>query len=318
MMGLSAVSSDTPYYLGMTGMHGRYASSKAKSAADLILAIGVRFSDRATGNKEKYSPNAKIIHIDIDPAEIDKNISAYVGVIGDIKEILTRLIQKLTPQSHSEWLKEVEQLKEEEKTHDSEDGRFKPKTIIETIQNYTDENTMIATDVGQHQMWTAQFYRFRKPRTFMTSGGLGTMGFGMGAAIGSSISKGGKRTVLITGDGSFGMNLNELATAVSNELPLVIVVMNNGTLGMVRQWQTLFFDKRYSSTTLNRKTDFVKIAQGFGADAFRAETTEELNNALVKAFACNTPVLIDCKVNMDEFVLPMIPPGGSIENIIVR
>lgn len=318
IMGLSAVSGDNPYNLGMTGMHGRYASSKAKSKADLIIAIGVRFSDRATGNKDKYSKNAKIIHIDIDPAEIDKNITTYLGVIGDIKETLTRLLGKLSPMKHPEWKCAVDELVDEENTFCPKDNALHPKAIIEAVQQYTDENTIIATDVGQHQMWTAQYYRFKKPRTFITSGGLGTMGFGMGAAIGSSIAQGNRRTVLFTGDGSFGMNLNELATAVSNEIPLVIIIMNNGVLGMVRQWQTLFFDKRYSNTTLTRKTDFVKVAEAFGAEGYRAETMEEFDKALKAAFASKTPVLVDCKVDMDEFVLPMIPPGCSIENIITK
>ncbi len=318
MMGLSAVSSDNERCLGMTGMHGRYASTKANSEADLIIAVGVRFSDRATGNKAKYTQNAKVIHIDIDPAEIDKNIPVYIGLTGDIKTTLSKIIKKLEPQKHEEWRDDVRQMIQEEISFYPKDKILHPKTVIETVGKFTDENTIIATDVGQHQMWTAQYYSFKKPRTFLTSGGLGTMGFGMGAAIGGCTGTNMSKTVLFTGDGSFGMNLNELATAVSNELPMVIIIMNNGVLGMVRQWQTMFYDKRYSSTTLNRKTDFVKLAEAFGADAFRVTTQEELSDALSKAFKINTPVVIDCKIDMDENVLPFVPPGGSIENIIVK
>lgn len=318
MMGLSAISSNDKYNLGMTGMHGRYACSKANSEADLIIAVGVRFSDRATGNKNRYTKNAKIIHIDIDPAEIDKNISAYMGIIGDVKQTLTRLLKKIQPQKHPAWQKEISKMKEEEKSFYQKDKNLHPKTVIEKVQKYTDENTVVATDVGQHQMWTAQYYKFKKPRTFLTSGGLGTMGFGMGAAIGGCVARGKKRTVLFTGDGSFGMNLNELATAVSQELPLLIVIMNNGVLGMVRQWQKLFYENRFSQTTLKRKTDFVLLAEAFGADAIRVKTSQELENALEIAFIMNTPFVIDCVIDSDENVLPMIPPGGSIDDIIVK
>jgi len=318
MMGLSAISSENRHCLGMTGMHGRYASTKANSEADLIIAVGVRFSDRATGNKVRYSKNAKVIHIDIDPAEIDKNIPAYIGLTGDIKETLTKIIERVKPLEHMEWRQEVEKMSADEISFYPEDKILHPKKVIEKVRSYTDDDTVVATDVGQHQMWTAQYYRFRKARTFLTSGGLGTMGFGMGAAIGGCIANNEKRTVLFTGDGSFGMNLNELATAVSNELPLIIVIMNNGVLGMVRQWQTLFYEHRYSSTTLGRKTDFVKLAEAFGAHAFRVSDENELDEALKKAFTINGPVLIDCKIDMDENVLPMVPPGGSIENIIVK
>lgn len=318
MMGLSAIPGDFRYNLGMTGMHGRYASTKANSEADLILAVGVRFSDRATGNKARYTQNARIIHIDIDPAEIDKNISSYFGLTCDIKCTLSRLLEKLTPMKHPEWEAEIDKFIKDEISFYPSCEKLTPKVLIEKVQQYTDENTIIATDVGQHQMWTAQYYRHQRPRRFLTSGGLGTMGFGMGAAIGGCISGDKQRTVLFTGDGSFGMNLNELATAVSNELPLIVVIFNNGTLGMVRQWQTLFYDKRYSQTTLCRQTDFVKLAEAFGADGFRVCDISELDSVLAKAFAINTPVVIDCQIGMDENVLPMIPPGGSIDDIIVK
>lgn len=317
MMGLSAVPTDFKNNLGMTGMHGRFASLKANSAADLIIAAGVRFSDRATGNKIKYSQNAKIIHIDIDPAEINKNISSYFGLAGDLKQILSKIISKLEKQSRPEWQAQIEEMRKEEAAMFTY-GEMHPKTIIEKVMRYTDSDTIIATDVGQHQMWVSQFYNFKKPRTFLTSGGLGTMGFGMGAAIGGCIGSGKQRTVLFTGDGSFGMNLNELATAVSNKLPIVVLIVNNGVLGMVRQWQTSFYKKRYSQSVLDRKTDFVKLAEAFGAHGFRASTPEELDKVLKKAFRLKTPVVIDCMIDKDERVLPMVPPGGSIENIITK
>ena len=318
MMGLSAVPGDFRYNLGMTGMHGRYASTKANAEADLVLAVGVRFSDRATGKKSKYSQHAKIVHIDIDPAEINKNINAYLGVSADIKSTLSAVIEKLTPERRPEWMAEVEKYRKEEASCAPRDDSLNPKVLISHVQKYTDVNTIIATDVGQHQMWTAQNYCHKRPRRFLTSGGLGTMGYGMGAAIGGSVAAGGERTVLFTGDGSFGMNLTELATAVSNQLPIVVIVMNNGVLGMVRQWQTLFYDKRYSQTTLGRKTDFVKLAEAFGAHGFRISELSHLDEVLEKAFSLNSPVVIDCLIDQDEFVFPMIPPGGSIDDIIVK
>ncbi|HOD93666.1 MAG TPA: biosynthetic-type acetolactate synthase large subunit [Clostridia bacterium] len=318
MMGLSAVSADNPYWLGMTGMHGRYASTKANSEADLIIAAGVRFSDRATGNKSRYTQNAKVIHIDIDPAEIDKNISAYFGLIGDIKSVLTLLLAKLEKQTHTQWMDKIQQMRIQEGIHFVKDGVMHPKDIIEKVMEYTNADTVVATDVGQHQMWVAQYYKFKKPRTYLTSGGLGTMGFGMGAAIGGCFASGCKKTVLFTGDGSFGMNLNEMATAVTNNLPLVIIIFNNGVLGMVRQWQNTFYDQRYSQTTLNRKTDFVKIAEAFGATGYRVMDIKMLKEALDEAFKAQGPVVIDCSISKDEKVLPMIPPGGSIDNIITR
>lgn len=318
MMGLSAVPVTNKRHLGMTGMHGRYASTKANSESDLIIAVGVRFSDRATGNRSRYAKNAKIIHIDIDAAEIDKNINAYVGIVGDIKTTLEEIISRLKPVSHPEWQNEIEAYRREESSFYPVTDRLIPKTVIEKINAFCDQNTVVATDVGQHQMWTAQYYAFSFPRKYLTSGGLGTMGFGMGAAIGGCIASNKAKTVLITGDGSFGMNLNEMATAVRNSLPLVVVIMNNGVLGMVRQWQTLFYSKRYSETTLHRQTDFVKLADAFGAKGYRVETAEELDKVLPRAFSSKTPVIIDCIIDKDEKVFPMIPPNGSFEDIIVK
>lgn len=317
MMGISAVPSDHPKFLGMQGMHGHYASSMAENEADLIIAAGARFSDRSTGNKEKFAKNAKIIHIDIDKAEINKNIPAYLGIAGDVKDILSRLAAMAEKKNLPEWSERVNELKKIENSTIKPSKALTPYNIIDIISSVADDDTIITTDVGQHQMWTAQRYGFRKPRTFISSGGLGTMGFGMGAAIGANLAVN-KKTVLITGDGSFGMNLNELATAVSLNIPLVIVIMNNGVLGMVRQMQNVFFDKHYSNTTLSRKTDFVKLAVAFGAVGIKADTVEDFRSAFNKAYAMNSPVVIDCAINPDELVLPMLPSDGSLDDIITE
>ena len=339
LMGLSAVPSAHPKFLGMQGMHGHYASSVAEDEADLVITLGARFSDRATGNKNRFAQNFKLIHIDIDGAELHKNIPADLAVKGDIKDAAARLTELVTKKERPEWQKRIAGLREEERLRTEQalsksygkdcgncsapcdktglpaDQRLRPYDIVDIISSHAGD-AVIVTDVGQHQMWAAQRYPLEKPRTFLTSGGLGTMGYGMGAAIGASAA--GKHTVLFTGDGSFGMNLNELATAVTQETPLVIVIMNNGVLGMVRQWQTLFFDKHYSNTTLNRKTDFVKLAEAFGAEGRRCFTAEQLEEAAKEAFAHKGPFVLDCVVDCDEFVLPMLPPGGSIDDIITE
>ena len=322
LMGLSAVPHDTPRFLGMQGMHGHFASSKAEDEADLVIAVGVRFSDRATGNKERFAKNFRIIHIDIDGKELNKNIPADIAVRGDIKDALARLCERVERKRLPEWISRIEKLRAEEQRitgsymRDTPENCLNPYIIIDTVSRYA-ADCRIATDVGQHQMWTAQRYPFTVRRQFLTSGGLGTMGYGMGAAIGACKAVG-QRTVLITGDGSFGMNLNELATAVSQNVPLVIVIMNNGVLGMVRQWQTLFYNEHYSHTTLDRKTDFVKLAEAFGAAGTRVFTEEQLDRACKEAFAYSGTFVIDCAVDCDEFVLPMLPPGGSIDDMITR
>ena len=340
LMGLSAVPSDNPKFLGMQGMHGHYASSVAEDESDLVIALGARFSDRATGNKARFAKNFKIIHIDIDGAELHKNIPSDIALNGDIKDALERLTAIVQEKKHPEWFARISELREEEnrrtasaiankyskncenctnscdKSGISADDRMNPFEIIDIVSSHAGD-AVVVTDVGQHQMWAAQRYPLKAPRTFLTSGGLGTMGFGMGAAIGAAAASG-KRSLLFTGDGSFGMNLNELATAVSMNLPLVIVIMNNGVLGMVRQWQTLFFDKHYSNTTLNRKTDFVKLAEAFGAKGARVYTKDELEKTAEEAFAYNGTFVIDCAVDCNEFVLPMLPPGGSIDDIITE
>ncbi len=318
MMGLSAVPHGHPLFLGMTGMHGRFAASKVMSLSDLIIAVGTRFSDRATGNKSEFSKNRKILHIDIDPAEIGKNIPAYVSLIGDVKQALNLLLASDIKHSAKSWHDEVETIKNMPDSHLGMDmSKLNPQAVIEAVRQRTEDDTVIATDVGQHQMWTAQYYHFKKPRTFVTSGGLGTMGFGMGAAIGACIGTG-RRTVLFTSDGSFHMNMNEMATAVTNKLPLIIILMNNNVLGMVRQWQTMFFDGRYSQTTLNRQTDYVKLAEAFGAKGLHLTDKKDIETVLDKAFAQDGPVLIEVTVNSDEKVLPMIPPGGTINDIILK
>ncbi|WP_455522190.1 biosynthetic-type acetolactate synthase large subunit [Ruminococcus sp.] len=317
MMGISAVPSSNPRWLGMEGMHGHYASSIAQNEADLIITAGCRFSDRGTGNTAKYARNAKIIHMDIDASELCKNIPVELGMTGSMKEILQKLAEKLPQQTHADWMARVAELQEKTRELEAQDpDELTPFTAIDALAEAADKETIVATDVGQHQMWVAQHYPFETPRTFISSGGLGTMGFGLGAAIGAATATG-KKTILVTGDGSFGMNLNELATAVTNQTPVVVFIMNNGVLGMVRQWQTLFFDKHYSNTTLERKTNFVKLAEAFGMPGYRAMNMAELKEVLPKAFAEKGPVLVDCLIDCDAFVLPMLPPGGCIDDIIV-
>jgi len=316
-MGLSAIPTDHPRFLGMQGMHGHYASSMAMHKSDCIIALGNRFSDRVTGNRAKFAKNAKIVHIDIDGAELEKNVPIRCGLRGDVKLTLEKLLPLLEKKYNADWLKKIDEYRKYEKdTLDNRRG-MTPRRAILTLNGFLSESTPVATDVGQHQMWSAQNLNLRKPRTFISSGGLGTMGFGMGAAIGAAFATR-QRSVLVTGDGSFGMNLNELATAVNHNVPLVILMLNNGVLGMVRQWQTLFFDKHYSNTVLDRKTDFVKLTEAFGGQAERVSTPEELEEALGRAFAADGVYLVECMIDKDEFVLPMLPPGGSMDEIIVK
>lgn len=318
LMGLSVIPGNNERFLGMEGMHGDYASSIAQDEADLILTIGARFSDRATGNVSKYATKAKIIHIDIDRAEVDKNVSVDLGVGGDLKQALNEILKLVKPKENIEWQNRVKELKEFSKKSIDQNmpkDELNPYTLIKEVSKHTSDDTKIVTDVGQHQMWVAQYYEFKKPRTFITSGGLGTMGFGLGAAIGSAMYTN-ERTVLFTGDGSFGMNLNELATVATQNLPIVIILMNNGVLGMVRQWQNLFFDKHYSQTVLERKTDFVKLAEAFGIKGYRISNVSQMKDVIDQAFKEKGPVLVDCYIDKDEFVLPMLPPGGSFEDII--
>lgn len=306
LMGLSAVPCDCERFLGMNGIHGHYASFAAQSEADLVIALGVRFSDRAAFG-DGHIP--RIIHIDIDNAELDKNVAADLAIEGDIKDALYRLLPIIAERKLPEWSARIEELRAEERRRcglaDRKrghiGGKLSPHDIIGTVSGIAPEDCIIVTDVGQHQMWTAQMYPLRKPRTFLTSGGLGTMGYGMGAAIGASAATG-RRTVLFTGDGSFGMDLNELATAVAQGTPLTVVVFNNGVLGMVRQLQARFYDKHYSATTLGRQTDFVKVAEAFGAGSGRAASADELKKLAEEAFAYDGTFVIDCAVDCDEAV----------------
>lgn len=317
LMGLSAIPTDHPRFLGMQGMHGHYASSMAMHNADVIVSLGVRFNDRVTGNRQKFATGAKIIHIDIDGSELSKTVNVVCGLRGDVKLTLGKLLPLVNENKKPEWTEKVNAFRKEEESYlDNREG-LTPRKAIMTLNKHLGENTAVATDVGQHQMWSAQNLSFKTSRRFISSGGLGTMGFGFGAAIGAAFGTG-ERSVLVTGDGSFGMNLNELATAVRYNIPIVILVINNGVLGMVRQWQTLFYNKHYSNTVLNRKTDFVAFAKAFGADGEAVTTPEELDSALGRAFGTDGPYIIDCKIDKDEFVLPMLPPNGSMDDIITK
>ena len=317
LMGLSGIPTDHPRFLGMQGMHGHYASSMAMHDADLIISLGVRFNDRVTGNREKFAKLAQIIHIDVDGSELSKTVNSACGLRGDVKLTLQKLIPLVSAEQKPDWEKAVKALKETENDYLDIRPGLTPRNAIMTLNKHLGENTAVATDVGQHQMWAAQNVSFKKPRRFISSGGLGTMGFGLGAAIGAAVGTG-ERSVLVTGDGSFGMCLNELTTAVTYNVPVVILLMNNGVLGMVRQWQTLFFNKHYSNTILDHKTDFVALARAFGADGEAVDTVAALDKAFEHAFSCDGPYVIDCRIDKDEFVLPMLPPGGSMDDIIMK
>ena len=315
LMGLGAYPASDKQFLGMIGMHGTDAAAKAFRRADVIVACGMRFSDRVAGDRAKFREGKTIVQFDVDAAEIDKNVTTDLSVMADLNEIFKALLPQFGQAERREWLKEVAAYRDYEAEHfDSSLPAYK---ILSALQKFTDADTPVATDVGQHQMWAAQYCKFEKPRTFITSGGLGTMGFGMGAAIGACVGTG-RKTVLVTGDGSFHMNLNELCTAVSQNLPLVILLMDNNTLGMVRQWQTLFYGKRYSQTTLNRRTDYVKLAEAFGAKGYVIAGDADVEPILKKAFAEKMPVLVDCKIGIDDKVLPMIPPGKTFDDIITK
>ena len=314
LMGLGAYPASDPQFLGLVGMHGTDASAKAFMRADTVIVCGMRFSDRVAGDRAKFRERKTIVQFDIDAAEIDKNVRADISVMADLNEILKTLLPLLGQADHSDWLKEANAYKEYEKNTAEYPAAQK---IVAAAKKFTDADTPVATDVGQHQMWTAQYYPFEKPRTLITSGGLGTMGFGMGAAIGACAGTG-RKTVLVTGDGSFHMNMNELCTAVTHRLPLVILLMNNNCLGMVRQWQTLFYGKRYSQTTLDRQTDYLKLADAFGAKGLLLADPADAPKVLAEAFAAEGPVLVDCRIGIDDKVLPMIAPGKSFDDIITK
>ena len=311
LMGKGAFDGNHRLYTGMLGMHGTKTSNYGVSECDLLIAIGVRFSDRVTGNARKFAKNAKILQFDIDPAEINKNIITDAHIIGDIREILTRLNQELEQQEHQEWIGRIMEYKEKYPLKYPQSGLSGPY-IIEEIYKQTKGDAIMVTEVGQHQMWAAQFYKYKQPRTLISSGGLGTMGYGLGAAIGAQMAMPDKQVVNIAGDGCFRMNMNEIATAVRQKLPLIQVVINNHVLGMVRQWQTLFYEQHYSATVLNDSVDFVKLAEAMGATGYRATTQEEFAAAFAKAMESDMPVLIDCIIDSDDKVWPMVAPGNAI------
>jgi acetolactate synthase I/II/III large subunit len=311
LMGKGAFDGTNDRYSGMLGMHGTKASNYGVSECDLLIAVGVRFSDRVIGDAKRFASNAKILQFDVDPAEINKNIQTDASVIGDIKEILKRVNHLLEQQEHTEWMQQIQEFKNKYPLTYKEKGLSGP-FVMEEIYRQTKGKAIIVTEVGQHQMWAAQYYKFAKPRTLLTSGGLGTMGYGLGAAIGAQIANPEKQVINIAGDGCFRMNMNEIATAVRQQLPLIQIVINNEVLGMVHQWQGLFYEKRYSNTILNDGVDFVKLAEAMGATGMRAKTQEEFAEEVAKALEMKTPVLIDCVIDSDDNVWPMVAPGAPI------
>ena len=311
LMGKGAFDGTSDQYAGMLGMHGTKASNLGVSECDLLIAIGVRFSDRVLGNAKRFAHQAKILQFDIDPAEINKNIIANASVIGDIKEILQRVNGMLEPQSHKEWIAHVEHYKEKYPFTYPQTGLSGPY-IIEKIYEMVQGDAIMVTEVGQHQMWAAQCYKYKEPRTLLTSGGLGTMGYGLGAAIGAQTANPDKQVINIAGDGCFRMNMNELATASRQNLPLIEVIINNHVLGMVRLWQTLFYNEHYSATILDDGVDFVKLSEAMGAEARRVTSREEFEAAFAEALECKKPFVIDCIIDSDDKVWPMVAPGAPI------
>ena len=315
LMGKGAFPGTDPRYTGMLGMHGTKASNFGVSECDLLVVMGARFSDRVTGNTEKFAKNAKIIQLDIDPVEINKNVLITEEIIGDLKDVLKTLNKRLKQQNHAEWLEKIQGYKEKYplKYHPNVlSGPF----LVEEIYRQTNGEALIVTEVGQHQMWAAQYYKYTKPRTLLTSGGLGTMGYGLGAALGAKTGCPDKIVVNIAGDGCFRMNMNEIATAVRHNIPIIQVVVNNHVLGMVRQWQDLFYDERYSATVLRDAVDFVKLAEAMGAEGMRAVSQEEFKEAFSKALTLNRPVVIDCQIDSDDKVWPMVAPGAAISEAL--
>lgn len=315
LMGLGAFNHDHELYVGLIGMHGRFESNKAAAQCDVLITCGARFSDRVAGNRVKFAPKADVLHIDIDPAEMDKNVFSNYHLRGDLKDVLPMLTKAISKHSHTEWKEEINSWKRPF-VQTQIDDYVNPQKVIEVVDENTPDDAIIVTDVGQHQLWAAQFYKYREPRTLLTSGGLGTMGYSMGAAMGAAFGCPDKKVVLFAGDGGFHMNLNELATMASYNIPVVMIIMNNKVLGMVRQWQKLFYGNRFADTDPNRKTDFVKVAEAFGVKGMHINKNEEIDAVIKDAVAYNGPVVIDCRISPDSNVLPMIPPGGSSDDII--
>lgn len=318
MMGLSSVPFDYDLYLGMIGMHGTPVSNYATLNTDLIIAIGARFSDRVAGNREEFGKNAKIIHFDIDASEISKNVATDISIVGDARYILKKMIQRMSETKHKEWTDTLKDFKTKVGLPTPKEGDgVDPRDLATTLHKIVGEDAIIVTDVGQHQMIMAQYYQFSRPRSFISSCGLGTMGFGMGAAIGTKVANPNRPVVLVTGDGSFHMNMNEMAVAVSENIPIVVLIFNNTVLGMVRQWQTLFYEHRYSNTSIDRKTDYVKLAEAFGAKGFRIHNRYEIENVMKEAIKSKVPCIVDCMIDKDDCVYPIIPPGKSGKDIIL-
>ncbi|MDY3240115.1 MAG: biosynthetic-type acetolactate synthase large subunit [Anaerovoracaceae bacterium] len=320
LMAAGVVGYDNPHSLGLLGMHGTYTANRAVSKADLVIALGARFSDRVALNPAAFAKNAKRVQVDIDKSEINKNVTVDVSAVCDVKDFLNMLLPSIKETKHEAWNEEIRSWKAKEKIVNYEGegaSLLHPYDIITHTCDLTDKDTIYVTDVGQHQIWAAQYVKHQKTKRFITSGGLGTMGFGYGAAIGAQLGNPDKRVIHFTGDGSFHMNLNEACTAVSNNLPIITIILDNQVLGMVYQWQTIFYGKRYSNTTPERKTDFVKLAQAFGAEGYRATTPEEFDEAMKKALQAEGPVWIDCMISREERVLPMIPGGKTVEDIII-
>ncbi|KUK81348.1 MAG: Acetolactate synthase [Petrotoga mobilis] len=316
LMGLGTFPEDHELSLKMLGMHGTMYANYAISEADLIIGIGVRFDDRVTGKLETFAPYAKIIHIDIDPAEVNKNVKVDIPIVGNAKNVLDKLIPLIKTIERKEWLEKIKEWKRRfPLNYEYDDNSIKPQYLIEKLDELCDENTVIVTEVGQNQMWAAQYFHFSKPRSFITSGGLGTMGYGLPASMGVQVGNPDKTVINISGDGSFQMNLQELATISSNRLPVKIIILNNGTLGMVRQWQELFFDERYSSTILENP-DFVKLAQAYGIKSLRIDQSKDVEMALKEVLNYNGPVLLDVIIPQDENVFPMVPEGASINEML--
>ena len=312
LMGKGAFPGTDPLYTGMLGMHGTKTSNYGVSECDLLIVVGARFSDRVTGNAKKFAKNAKILQFDIDAAEMNKNVLITEGVVGDIKVILEILNQRLEPQSHPEWIQKIMEYKEKYPLAYAKDHLTGPY-VVEEIYRQTKGDALVVTEVGQHQMWAAQMYQFTEPRTLLTSGGLGTMGYGLGASIGAKVGRPEKTVVNIAGDGCFRMNMNEIATAARYNIPVIQVVINNHVLGMVRQWQDLFYGKRYSATVLNDNVDFVKLAEALGAEGVRVTTQEEFKEAFARALTLGKPIVIDCQIGSDDKVWPMVAPGADIK-----
>lgn len=317
LMGLGSFSGTHELFTGLVGMHGTRTSNMAVSESDLFIAVGARFSDRVISNVKRFAPNAKIMHIDIDPAEIGKNIAVHYPLVGNIREILRALTERMEPGEKTEWKRKVCEWKRQFPLKYDSDGTLKPHYIIERLYELTGGDAVITTEVGQNQLWAAQFYKYCAPRQFISSGGLGTMGYGLGACIGAQLGRPDKKVINIAGDGSFRMNCTELATAVEYKLPVIIAILNNHVLGMVRQWQKLFYDGRYSATTIDRGTDFVALAKAFGAVGINVTRPEEVDGAFSRALASkDRPVLINFEIGMDDKVFPIVPPGAPIDELI--